>query len=122
MFIVRSRTEGKDLERKNTTPSSTEVFCTSIRKMKDKNLSMEMVYVYHGRGCLRLCRACRRSVCQGESLVKFMELGSASAVLGEECLCRQISMSMVVMLTDSTCLCYQVSLNVGQIPHQDLEG
>lgn len=93
-----------------------------LRKMKDKNLSMEMVYVYHGRDCLRLYRACRTRVYQGESPVKFMELGSASAVLGEDCLCRQISVSMVVMLTDSICLCYQVSLNVGQIPHQDLEG
>lgn len=122
MFIVRSRTEGKDLERKNTTPSSTDVFCTSFRKMKDKNLSMEMVNVYHGRGCLRLCRACRKSVYKDERSIKFMKLCSASPVLSEDCLCRQISVSMVVMLTDSTCLCYQVFLSVGQIPHQDLEG
>lgn len=114
--------EGKALERKNTTPYSTEVFCTSFRKVKDKNLSMEMVHVYHGRGCLKLCRACRRSVYKGESSMKFMKLGSASPVLGEDCLCRQISVSMAVMLTSSTCLSYQVSLSVGQIPHQDLEG
>lgn len=81
-----------------------------------------MVHVYHGRGCLKLCRACRRSVYKGESSMKFMKLGSVSPVLGEDCLCRQISVSMAVMLTSSTCLCYQVSLNVGQIPHQNLEG
>lgn len=50
-----------------------------------------------------------------------MELGSVSAVLGKDCLCRQISVSAVVTLSDSTCLCYQVSLNVRQI-HQDSEG
>lgn len=62
--------EWKDWGRKNATPSSREVVCTSNRPMMGTNLSMEIVEEYHARGCLRLCKAYRGRVYQGENPVE----------------------------------------------------